>query len=172
MNEQQQLMPREAHEPAVVDPYERLAAEFSRVYAETKDIATTLALLDARRSTDIVWRPVPDLPALVIRIAASLFYITPPSRLLRPGRHHDICAARWIAAWLLRRHRWTLLKIAGYLNLDHSTVIHGLRRVSGSDELRAIAGEAEARLEAAIVQNSLPRPANDTTVGPDRRVAR
>jgi hypothetical protein len=163
MNEQPPGAAPEIHVPGAPDPYETLAAEFSRVYAETKDIAVTLAFLDLRRPRAVVLQPVPDLPACVIQIVASLFYVTPALRLLRPGRHRDICSARYVAAWLFRRQRWTLHKIAGLFNVDHSTVAHGLRRVAESPELRAIATEAEARLEAATpVAFPAARPANDT----------
>jgi len=165
MHEQEMTAAPGLDEHAAQDPYERLADEFSRVYAETKDIATTLAVLDVRCPRHLVWRPIPNLPTQVVAIAAALFYVRRPSRLLEPGRHRDICSARWIAAWLLRRQRWSLPKIAAFLNVDHSTIVHGLRRVAESPELRAIATEAEARLDASVpVVLPAARPANDTTV--------
>ena len=129
--------------------YDRLAEAFSRVYAETGSIATTLEVLDTQRARQWMAKPVPDLPKQVLNVAASVFYV-PASRLLRPGRHRDICSARWIAAWLLRRRRWTTVKIGSYLRLDHSTVLHGLRRVANSHDLLLLARRADELLESAM----------------------
>jgi chromosomal replication initiation ATPase DnaA len=131
-----------AHETA----YDRLAQVFSRVYAETGSIATTLEVLDTQRARELVAKPTADLPKRVLAAAAALFHVTPPARLLRPGRHRDICSARWVAAWMLRRRNWSTLKIGRFLGLDHSTVLHGLRRVAASHELLLIARAAEQEL--------------------------
>lgn len=131
--------PHESH-------YDRLAEAFSRVYAETGSIATTLEVLDTQRARQAIAKPVPDLPKRVLAAAASSFHV-PPARLLRPGRHRDICCARWIAAWMLRRRNWSTPKIGRFLGLDHSTVLHGLRRVGESDALLLAARTAEDRLE-------------------------
>jgi chromosomal replication initiation ATPase DnaA len=148
INDDQQAMAPETGLRRDAGDYDRLADEFSRVYAETKDIAATLEILDARRPLQSVARPIPELPRRVIEIAASFFYVTPASRLLRPGRHRDLCSARWIAAWLLRRQQWTLAKIAAFLRLDHSTVIHGLRRVRETEDLLWMARAAEELLQS------------------------
>jgi chromosomal replication initiation ATPase DnaA len=132
--------------------YDRLAQAFSRVYAETGSIATTLEVLDTQRARELVTKPMPDLPKRVLAAAAALFHVMPPARLLRPGRHRDICSARWIAAWMLRRRNWSTLKIGRFLGIDHSTVLHGLRRVAGSDELLLLARRADEQLLLA------PRP--------------
>lgn len=129
-----------------VSPYEDLAVVFSRVYAETNDIATALEVLDAHRARQALVRPMPDLANRVLIAAAAPFHI-PASRLLRPGRHRDICSARWIAAWILRQRRWSTLKIGRFLGLDHSTVLHGLRRVAASQELLLLARDAAERIE-------------------------
>jgi chromosomal replication initiation ATPase DnaA len=128
--------------------YDRLAQVFSRVYAETHSVATALEVLDTHRAREAVAQPIPDLPKQVLIVAGSLFHV-PPSRLLQPGRHRDICSARWIAAWLLHRRRWTTVKIGSYLRLDHSTVLHGLRRVASSEDLLLLARHADEFLESA-----------------------
>jgi hypothetical protein len=128
--------------------YDRLAEVFSRVYAETSSVAIALEVLDTFRAREAVARPSVDLPRRVLNVAASVCHV-PASRLLRPGRHRDICSARWIASWLLHRRRWTTVKIGRYLGLDHSTVLHGLRRVANSRELLLLARGAEAMLESA-----------------------
>ncbi len=123
--------------------YDRLAQVFSRVYAQTGSIATTLEVLDTQRARELVARPTPDLPKRVLAAAAAIFHVTPPARLLNPGRHRDICAARWIASWILRRRNWSTVKIGRFLGLDHSTVLHGLRRIAESNELLLAARTAE-----------------------------
>jgi chromosomal replication initiation ATPase DnaA len=126
--------------------YDRLAEAFSRVYAETRSIATTLEVLDTQRTRQAVAKPVPDLPKRVLAAAASFFHV-PPARLLRPGRHRDICTARWIAAWIFRRRDWSTPKIGRFFGLDHSTVLHGLRRVAASQDLLLIARVAEDQIQ-------------------------
>lgn len=127
--------------------YDRLAQVFSRIYAETGSIATTLEVLDMQRARELVAKPTPDLPKRVLAAAAALFHVTPPARLLRPGRHRDICSARWIAAWMLRRRNWSTLKIGRFLGLDHSTVLHGLRCVARREDLLLAARAAEQQIE-------------------------
>lgn len=129
------------------DSYEQLADVFSHVYAATNDIAIALEVLDAHRARTAIARPTPDLAARAITVAAAIFHVVPSRRLLRPGRHRDICAARWIAAWVLHRRGWSTLKIGRFLGLDHSTVLHGLRRVANSRELLLCARDAEERIE-------------------------
>ena len=141
-------MENEPAQTASESRYDRLAQVFSRVYAETHSVATALEVLDMHRAREAVARPIPDLPKHVLTIAASVFHV-PASRLLQPGRHRDICSARWIASWLLHRRRWTTVKIGRYLGLDHSTVLHGLRRVANSDDLLLLARRADELLESA-----------------------
>jgi chromosomal replication initiation ATPase DnaA len=140
-----------AHETA----YDRLAQVFSRVYAETGSIATTLEVLDTQRARELVAKPTPDLPKRVIAAAAACFHVMPPARLLRPGRHRDICSARWVAAWMLRRRNWSTLKIGRFLGLDHSTVLHGLRRVAADENLLLLASAAEDRIAGEEPRRSL-----------------
>jgi hypothetical protein len=128
--------------------YDRLALVFSRVYAETQSVAIALEVLDTLRAREAVSRPSDDLPKQILTAAASMCQVS-ASRLLRPGRHRDICTARWIASWLFHKRRWTTVKIGRYLGLDHSTVLHGLRRVAHSHELLLLARTAEALLESA-----------------------
>ena len=132
--------------PTHETPYDRLAEVFSRVYAETGSIATTLEVLDTQRARESVAKPMPDLPKRVLAAAAALFHVTPPARLLRAGRHRDICSARWIAAWMLRRRNWSTLKVGRFLGIDHSTVLHGLRRVAANKNLLLMASAAEEQI--------------------------
>jgi chromosomal replication initiation ATPase DnaA len=143
------IVPPEAAEgPApAISEYERLADRFSAIYAETRSIAATLEILDAERARETSTVVVDArLPNRILEVAASLYHVKPPNRLLRPGSHRDICAARWISCWLLRRQGWTLLKIGRFLSVDHSTVLHGLRRVTSDAALRRTAQTAAALL--------------------------
>ncbi len=135
-----------AHQ-TVAETYEDLARIFSAVYAATNDIATTLEVLDAHRARITVLRPGPELLQRVLAAAASVFNVPMP-RLLRAGRHRDVCYARWVAAWMLRQRSWSTVKIGRFLHLDHSTVLHGLRRVANDTHLMLHARAAETRLIA------------------------
>jgi chromosomal replication initiation ATPase DnaA len=123
--------------------YERLADLFSRIYSQTRSIALALELLDAERARDAAAAPIDlRLPSRIVEVAASLYYVRPARRLLRPGSHRDICHARWVASWLLRKQGWTTLKIGRFLSVDHSTVIYGLRRIAADPSLRRMAHAA------------------------------
>jgi chromosomal replication initiation ATPase DnaA len=134
---------------AAADEYERLAKVFSRLYEQTHDIALTLEVLDIHRARASMAPPVPSVGDRIVTVVASMFDIRPARRLLQPGRHRDLCAARWVASWLLRQRRWSTVKIGRFFGLDHSTVLHGLRRVAANRELLLSARAAESRLEMA-----------------------
>ena len=89
--------------------------------------------------------PDADLPSRVLTISAALFSV-PIDRLHQRLRHRDVTSARYVAAWLLSRRHWASTKIGSHLGLDHSTVLHGIRRVETTDHLRTIACKAELLL--------------------------
>jgi hypothetical protein len=123
--------------------YERYADIFSRVYVDAHSIAIALEILDVHREREARTRPVSrDLPRRVLATAARLFDV-PVTRLLERNRRTDVTSARYIAAWVLRRRRWTYAKIAALLGRDRSTIIHGLRKVAASDHLLLTAMKAE-----------------------------
>jgi chromosomal replication initiation ATPase DnaA len=130
--------------------YERYAAIFSTVHAETHSIAIALEVLDASRAREAIICP-PDryLPTRIIAIAASLFCV-PPQSVMQRRRHRDITSARYVAAWLLRRHHWSTTKIGAFLHLDHSTIVHGLQKVSRDQSLYAAAQSAEKLLDVTV----------------------
>jgi chromosomal replication initiation ATPase DnaA len=120
---------------------------FSRVYADARSIAIALEVLDAYRAREaLVGLPYPDLPRRVLAIAASLFDV-PVKRLLERNRCSDVTSARYVAAWVLRRQRWSYGKIADLFGLDHSTIIHGLRKVVTTSHLLLAAQKAEQFLD-------------------------
>lgn len=129
--------------------YDRWATVFSRVHAEVGSIAIALEVLDTYRAREAL-RPRPiDVPRRILALSAAAFYV-PVHRLLQRNRHRDVANARYVAAWLLRRRRWAYEKIAEFLGLDHSTIIHGLRKVAGSDHLLLAASKAEQLLELEL----------------------
>jgi chromosomal replication initiation ATPase DnaA len=134
--------------PLPRSPYARYADVFSRVHAETGSIEIALEVVDTYRAREGLARPKPaDLPVRIVEIAARLFGVL-PKRLIEADRHKDVVAARWIAAWLLHRRRWSTLKIGSFLKHDHSTILFGLRRVAADRGLLIAAHKAEALLEA------------------------
>lgn len=52
-----------------------------------------------------------------------------PAQMRGPQRIPEYCAARFEAWKLAREMGYSLPSIARYFNRDHSTIIHGLRRV-------------------------------------------
>jgi len=135
--------------PAPITSYERWASVFSRVHAEVGSIAIALEVLDTYRAREAL-RPRPiDIPRRILALAAGAFHV-PVHRLLERDRHRDVADARYAAAWVLRRRRWAYEKIAELLKLDHSTVIHGLRKVAAHDYLLLAASKAEQLLELEL----------------------
>ena len=131
--------------PAVA-PYERYAAIFSLAHAETHSIAAALELVDTFRAKEAPSAySDTDLPSRVLTISAALFSV-PIERLHQRFRHRDVTSARYVAAWLLSRRHWASTKIGAYLGLDHSTVLHGIRRVETTDYLRTLACKGELLL--------------------------
>lgn len=92
--------------------YERYADVFSRAYADTHSIAIALEVLDTFRAREVLTRPADhDLPKRVLAIAASLFHV-PAKQLLERNRRADVTSARYVAAWVLRRRRWSYARLA------------------------------------------------------------
>jgi chromosomal replication initiation ATPase DnaA len=135
---------------------------FSRVYADVHSIALALEVLDTYRAREALTRPADlDLPKRVLAAAASLFHV-PAKRLLQRNRRSDVTSARYVAAWVLRRQRWAHTKIAEFLGLDHSTIIHGLRKVTATAHLLLAALKAEQLLDTQFP----PDPPARTLRGP------
>lgn len=131
----------------VPGPYAHYAEVFSRVYRETGSIEIALEVYETYRAREDLARPKRvDFAQRILQISGSLFCV-PPKRILERNRHRDVTSARYVAAWLLSRRRWSTVKIGTLLDLDHSTVLHGLRRVAGDDDLLLAAHKAEQLLE-------------------------
>lgn len=160
-------MDRRVGSPATDDAlasstYQRYADVFSRVYADAHSIAIALEVLDVYRAREALLGPADqELPRRVVATAASLFQV-PAKRLLERNRRADVTSARYVAAWILRRRRWPYTKIAELFGLDHSTIIHGLRKVARSSHLLLSALKAEHLVDVETApracQDGGPRP--------------
>lgn len=139
--------------PSIEPPasaYERYADVFSRAYREVHSIALALEILDTYRACEALARPADlDFPKRVLAVAASLFNV-PAKRLLERNRRSDVTSARYVAAWVFRQRRWALAKIAEFFGLDHSTIVHGLRKVATTSHLLLAALKAEQILESDL----------------------
>lgn len=99
--------------------YEREAAARGRALQERVRAVTTRASWNAR----------------VIAATCHHFGIEQDT-LLSGRRHRDVTDARHTAMWLMRDADRTLLEIAAELGMDHTSVMHGVRRVDQSPALR------------------------------------
>jgi hypothetical protein len=136
-------------------PYARYAQVFSRVYRETGSIEIALEVYETYRAREDLTRRRPaGLGQHVVEVAARQFGVN-PKRLLEADRHKDVVAARWTAAWLLHRRRWSTLKIGSFLKHDHSTILFGLRRVAADQGLLLAAHKAETLLDPVEREESL-----------------
>ena len=52
-----------------------------------------------------------------------------PDDITGPSRHAELCEARFCIMRELRDKGWSTPRIGRLLNRDHSTVVHGLRRI-------------------------------------------
>jgi hypothetical protein len=145
--------------------YERYADVFSRVYVDAHSIAIALEVLDIHRACAARARPADlDFPGRVLETAATLFSV-PPGRLRERNRRTDVTSARYVAAWVLRRHRWVYPKIAELFGLNHATIIHGIRKVSASSHLLLAALKLESIIDGAATSASRDVPANGAAGG-------
>lgn len=143
---------------AATGPYDRYATVFSRIYRETGSIAVALEVYDTYRAREAAApRRRPDMATLVVEIVARSFSVK-TKLLFESNRHRDVTSARYVAAWILFRQQWAKTKIADYFHLDHSTVIHGLRKVASDNTLLVAAQLAEQLLEEARSSTAVSQP--------------
>jgi chromosomal replication initiator protein len=116
------------------DNVRELEGFLNRVAAYARLTRTPITLQIATRALDALSSPSPSSPPssdAIITGVATYFSIS-PSSLSGPSRAKPIAEARHIAMYLLREDAQLSLKAIGRLlgNRDHSTVIHGCRKVS------------------------------------------
>ncbi len=131
---------------SVDNPYARWADIFARAHNDTHSIATALEVLDAIREHERLSPPPVDNEVdRILAIAASLFSV-PLKRLRERSQRQDVTSARYVAAMLLRRRRWTTTKIGDLFGLDHSTIVGGIQKVENTPHLFVAAAKAEQLL--------------------------
>lgn len=85
-----------------------------------------------RSGEDVLWR------------VAHYFHM-PLSEMLEGGNEPMFVLPRYVAMYLLRESGWSLSRIGRLIRKDHTTVLHGVRKVSAgrlvSPELDAIVKE-------------------------------
>lgn len=124
-------------------PYERWADIFARAHRDTHSIAIALEVVDVIRALEDVGPPAVTYEAdRILAIVASIFSV-PVKRLRERNRHRDVTDARYVAAFLLRRRRWSTQKTGALFGLDHSTIVSGLQKVENTHHLLVAAAQAE-----------------------------
>lgn len=127
--------------------YSRWAAVFVEVHSETHSVAVALEILDTLRERERLRPRFKEEPKRIVEMAASLFHV-PAKALHDRDRRRDVISARYVAAWLLRRRRWSYSKIGRFFGLDHSTIMNGLRKVARTNHLINAATKAEQLLHS------------------------
>lgn len=85
------------------------------------------------------------LEADQVLAAVATAYVVDVDQLRGRARNAHLAEARHIAFWILCRRRcWSLHAIGSLMHRDHSSVLHGVRRVAASEELQAIAADLYA----------------------------
>lgn len=109
-----------ANDAAADSPYARWADIFARAHNDTHSIPMALEVLDAIRAHERVAPPPIDYEVdRILAIAASVFGV-PVKRLRERNRRQNVTSARYVAAMMLRRRRWTTTQIGDLFGLDHS----------------------------------------------------
>lgn len=101
----------------------------------------------------------------------------PADELIGQGRYHDLCRARHVGFWLMRRYGYSMGEIgATFGGRDHTTVLSGIRRVEYAIKTgnASFAVVIEAVLTAALdmiaselgLPTSKPNPEPEATAPP------
>jgi hypothetical protein len=104
-------------------------------------VAAALQRVDGYRNRHGYGANATCLLRVAFAVAAQLLLV-PLSRLRSRDRRCELCVARWLVAYVLRAHGWTLRRIGDALGLDRTTVLHRLARIAATPELFALAQPA------------------------------
>lgn len=88
----------------------------------------------------------------VVITRVSRFYGVTPNQILREYRTKLPTVARFVAAYLMRKQGMTTIAIGRALQRDHSTVIHGIKRVEASPALLEDATGIEGRRPGRAIE--------------------
>lgn len=87
--------------------------------------------------------------------AVAAAYVVDVVQLRGRLRNAHVVEARHVAFWILhRRQCWSLQAIGDWLDRDHSSVLHGVRRVDADSRLLELAAELHAAARAAGVRRA------------------
>lgn len=116
---------------------EQIDAEIARERACRRRLRTL-----GQRSQRVLAQPAWEDQVLA-EVAAA--YVVDVETLKGSSRAARVVEARHVAFWVLRQQGLSLPAIGRLMNRDHKTVLHGVRRVEGSQTLRAIAIDLHGR---------------------------
>ena len=112
-----------------------------------------------------IW--LPSRPEKLLSIVAGIVGTT-KSAIKGPSRVSGLVRVRWMAAWIMNRncksvwgHKISLAQIGRILGKDHSSIIHGLKRIENCPDLLKSATELEWQVltaEAQIYGDHYPLP--------------
>ena len=82
----------------------------------------------------------------VLAAVAAAYVVDDVEQLRARTRNARMSEARHVVFWILHQRCWSAPAIGELMHRDHTTVLHGVRRVESSPELRAIADDLYAGL--------------------------
>lgn len=108
-----------------------------------RDELTDLTLIIAAQATpDTTMQRrshgIDNIITAAVTTAAATHGVT-PADIAGPSRHRNVTQARQIACWIAHDVGATYSAIGAVINRDHTTVMHGCRRVENSHALLAMA---------------------------------
>lgn len=118
---------------------EQLEAEIERELAAQR----RLEALQTRAQRVLTPRAWEDQ---VLAQVARAYVVDDVEQLRGRSRDAHLTEARHVAWWILHTGGWSLPAIGELMHRDHTSVLHGVRRVENDGELRAIAGDLYAGL--------------------------
>jgi chromosomal replication initiator protein len=88
--------------------------------------------LAQRALEDLIPESAQDIPAAVILEETSTYFGLTRDDLLSKSRSRPLTTARHVAMYLLRELTGlSLIKIGDEFNRDHTTVLHGIKKIEG-----------------------------------------
>lgn len=71
-------------------------------------------------------------------------------QLVGKDRHASLALARHVAAWLLRQHGYSFPEIGAMLARDHSSIMHGVRKVERLRSENARVAEVIEKMKGTV----------------------
>ncbi|MFD4328314.1 helix-turn-helix domain-containing protein [Nocardioides sp. NPDC058538] len=130
---------------------DRLAALYKRRQAVIAEIERSHQLrrnLDAEIELELANQQHLEADQVLAAVAAA--YVVDVEQLHGRARNAPLAEARHVAFWILHRRRcWLLQAVGDWLDRDHSSVLHGVRRVDADSRLLELAAQLHATARAA-----------------------